>query len=177
MEQSSDGSTRSRVDARTYRQIMGGFTTGVAVVATKSGEELCGMTVNSLTSVSLDPPLLLFCLMHGSRTLAGVTASGRFSVSLLARSQKRLSNIFARPGHDHFAEVSYRVEQGLPVFPGAIATLKCDVYGVNRAGDHDIVIGEVISCAEFGGDPLVFYRGHYIRNISYDDYPAPMWWA
>jgi flavin reductase (DIM6/NTAB) family NADH-FMN oxidoreductase RutF len=91
------------VDPTTYRQVMGCFATGVAVVATAANGELCGLTVNSLTSVSLDPPLLLVCLNHDSRTLAAVRAVGRFSVSLLACGQKRLSNSFARRGGDHFA--------------------------------------------------------------------------
>lgn len=173
----TDEPVQRGVDPGTYRQVMGCFTTGVAVVATAANGELCGMTVNSLTSVSLDPPLLLFCLMHDSRTLAAVRAVGRFSVSLLGCGQKQLSNSFARRGGDHFAGAAYRLEDGLPMFPGCIATLMCSVHVVYESGDHDIVVGRVESCAENGGNPLVFYRGRYIRNIDHDDCVVATWWS
>jgi flavin reductase (DIM6/NTAB) family NADH-FMN oxidoreductase RutF len=173
----TDQPVRPGVDPVAYRQVIGCFATGVAVVATAADGELCGLTVNSLTSVSLDPPLLLVCLSRESRTRAAVTAAGHFSVSLLARGQKQLSNSFARRGGDHFAGAAHRLTDGLPTFPGSIATLMCSVRAVYDGGDHDIVVGRVESCAENGNDPLVFYRGRYIRNISYDDYPAPTWWA
>lgn len=173
----TDDPAQPGVDPATYRQVMGCFATGVAVVATAANGEPCGMTVNSLTSVSLDPPLLLFCLMHGSRTLVAVRAVGRFSVSLLERGQKRLSNSFARRGGDHFAGAAYRLEDGLPTFPGCLATLMCSVHVVYEGGDHDIVVGRVDSCAENGGNPLVFYRGGYIRSFHADDYAVPTWWS
>lgn len=160
-----------------FRAVMGGYTTGVAVIATKVGDELHGMTVNSLTSVSLDPPLLLFCLTRGSRTAAAVTSAGRFVVNLLARGQKQISNTFARRGENHFSGMQFTLEEGLPVFTDSIGHLMCEVFSVHDGGDHVIVVGRVTSCVQASGDPLVFYRGRYVRNISYDDYPVPVWWA
>lgn len=161
-----------------FRQVMGGFTTGVAVVTTNDGGELHGMTVNSLTAVSLDPVLILVCLTRDSRSAQAVTACGRFVVNLLAEDQRELSNDFARRGEDHFAGIDVTwTGDGLPVLPGGIGHLVCHVERIDDGGDHLIVLGRVVEAEARSGDPLLFYRGRYghytpisrsVRDIGVD---------
>jgi len=150
------------------RTVMGHFATGVCVVSTRASDgSAVGTTVNAVTSVSLEPPLLLVCLAHDSETLAAVRASSRFAVSILAESQQEHSNRFAakgeraRPREVDFSEH----DPGLPCLPDALATLACRVSAIHRGGDHMIVIGEALSTSSAQADvaPLLFFRGSYSR--------------
>lgn len=167
------------VDGASLRQVMGRFTTGVAIVTTRDATGDHGMTVNSLTSVSLDPPLVLCCLSSGSRTAHAVRTVGRFVINLMARDQMLLSNRFARRGEDHFDEVAvHREADDLPVITGGIGYLICAVTEIREGGDHVIVVGLVQSCSAGEGEPLVFFRGRYVREVRDDSpHPAPTWWA
>jgi flavin reductase (DIM6/NTAB) family NADH-FMN oxidoreductase RutF len=165
-------------DPRTYREAIGHFATGVTVVTTKDAQGPHGMTVNSLTSVSLDPTLLLVCLTRGSRTVEAIHGCGGFIVNVLSHEQIDTSNVFAGSTGERFAE--RRVDwspEGLPVLPNSLATFSCRLWRIDDGGDHEIVIGEVIDCQTSSGDPLVFYRGRYARQIGFDDYPVASWWA
>lgn len=147
-----------------FREVMGGFATGVAVVTTADGESLQGMTVNSLTAVSLDPMLLLVCLTRGSRSAQSVASAGAFVVNLLGHDQRDVSNMFARPGEDHFRGLDITLtDEGLPVLPGGLGHLVCRVFRVDDGGDHVIVLGEVLHAERGDGEPLVFYRSRYGR--------------
>jgi flavin reductase (DIM6/NTAB) family NADH-FMN oxidoreductase RutF len=150
------------------RQVMGHFATGVCVVSTRRGDgSPVGTTVNAVTSVSLEPPLLLVCLAHDSETLAAVRAADQFTVSMLAEGQKAHSNRFAAKGEQarshevHFSDH----DSGLPCLPDALATVACRVSAMHHAGDHTIVIGEALSMssAPTDGAPLLFFRGSYSR--------------
>jgi flavin reductase (DIM6/NTAB) family NADH-FMN oxidoreductase RutF len=150
------------VDPMTMRRAMGRFATGVAVVTTAVDGEPHGMTVNSLTSVSLDPPLLLVCLTTGARTTDAITQAGRFAVNILSARQEQLALRFARRGEDHFAGLP--VTHGrhtVPVIPDAFAHLECEVERHLVAGDHVIVIGEVRRVCEREGEPLGFLGGKF----------------
>lgn len=153
------------MDAAAFREIMGGFATGVAVVTAAVDQELHGMTVNSLTAVSLDPLLVLVCLTKDSRTAAAVTESGRFAINLLARDQRELSNMFARRGADHFSDVDVEWVEGTPTIGGGLGHLLCRVSRIDDGGDHDIVLGAVTRGVTRPGEPLVFYRGRYGRYL------------
>ena len=169
---------KATVDPRTYRETVGHFATGVSVITTKDANGPQGMTVNSLTSVSLDPTLLLLCLTRDTRTLAGIRESGAFVVNVLSHHQMALSNNFARPAEDHFADVQIEwSDDGMPHLPNSLATIHCRVWRLDDGGDHEIVIGQVTDVATNDGDPLVFYRGRYARQIGFDDYPVASWWA
>lgn len=150
------------VDPLTMRRTMGRFATGVAVVTTSSGGTPQGMTVNSLTSVSLDPPLLLVCLTIGARSTEAVTDSGRFAVNILSARQENIAMRFARRGEDHFAdlEVTYGKHR-VPIVPGAFAHLECEVERHFIAGDHLVVIGRVTDVCERDGEPLGFLGGRF----------------
>jgi flavin reductase (DIM6/NTAB) family NADH-FMN oxidoreductase RutF len=170
-------STRQEgVGAQLLRQTIGGFATGVAVVTTEDDGALHGMTVNSLTSLSLEPPLLLVCLTKGSRTSAAVEHRGAFVVNLLSERQEALSNRFARRGEDHFEGLTLEwTESGLPVLPKGVGRLECEVDRILPGGDHTIVIGRVVGCEPREGAPLAFYRGRYHR-IQGDGHAAPWIW-
>jgi flavin reductase (DIM6/NTAB) family NADH-FMN oxidoreductase RutF len=150
------------------RTVMGHFATGVCVLSTRRGDgSPVGTTVNAVTSVSLEPPLLLVCLAHDSETLAAVSASSRFAVSVLAEHQREHSDRFAAKGEQaRPREVDFSEhEPGLPYLPDALATLACRVDAIHRAGDHMIVIGEALSMSSAQEDlaPLLFFRGRYSR--------------
>jgi flavin reductase (DIM6/NTAB) family NADH-FMN oxidoreductase RutF len=160
------------------RTVMGHFATGVCVVSTRRGDgSPVGTTVNAVTSVSLEPPLLLVCLAHDSETLAAVRASARFAVSILAEGQREHPTRFAakgeqaRPREVDFSEQDLdeqdlgERDHGVPCLPDALATLACRVSAIHRGGDHMIVIGEALSMsrAEDGVAPLLFFRGSYSR--------------
>ena len=151
---------------QSLRAVMGRFATGVTVVSARSvAGEPVGTTVNSFTSVSLRPPLLLVCLARDSLTLDAVRRSGRFAVNILGSHQEHHSSRFAAKGSDaqtqgvEFAELV----GNLPVIPDAVAVFACSVDAIHPAGDHEIVIGEVLSTAvgREGVDPLLFFRGSY----------------
>ncbi|MDQ4068374.1 MAG: flavin reductase family protein [Actinomycetota bacterium] len=160
-ETGDDGS----IDTARFRQVLGHFATGVTVVTTAGEEEPAGLSVNSFTSVSLDPPLIAFCVASASRTWPLIRAKGAFCVNILAEDQEHLSRAFARRSPDKFRGVGWRpAESGAPVLSGALAWLDCSVEAEHGAGDHVIVVGRVreMGVAHEGG-PLVFYRGGYGR--------------
>ncbi|MDQ3742716.1 MAG: flavin reductase family protein [Actinomycetota bacterium] len=146
---------------RRYRDAIGAFPTGVAVV-TAAGP--AGLTTNAVTSLSLDPVLLLVCFDNGSRTLPFVRDSGRFGVNVLRAGQEDLARVFAskRVADAKFAAVTHELVDGVPVLEGVLAWFVCDLRELLPGGDHTIGIGEV---RELGhdpdGDPLVFFRGKY----------------
>lgn len=149
-------------DAATFRSAMGGFATGVAIVTTATPEGVRhGMTVNSLTSVSLEPLLLLVCLSRGTRTADAVARRGRFVVNILRERQDWLSDRFARPGEDHFEGVAVVEYDHLPVLCGTLGYIVCNTLALHEAGDHDIVVGAVEVAVVERGSPLVFFRGTY----------------
>lgn len=171
-------SSRNRVDPKEYRNAIGHFATGVAIITARDDEGYQGMTVNSLTSVSLDPTLLLVCLANGTRTLEAIQATGFFVVNILSHRQISLSNGFARPAEDHFEGVDADVDdEGVPYLPGSLARVHCRLWRVDDGGDHRIVLGEVTECHIDDGEPLAFYLGRYVRHIDFDDYPVATWWA
>lgn len=150
------------VDPMKFRAAMGAFATGVAIITTRTDESSHGMAVNSLTSVSLDPCMVLFCVKHGSKTGAAVRERGAFAVNLLSRDQHHLVKQFCANPEDRFAGVPMVLSEcGLPVLGGSLAHLCCTIVDVHVSGDHDIVVGRVHALGEQGGDPLVFFRGRY----------------
>jgi 3-hydroxy-9,10-secoandrosta-1,3,5(10)-triene-9,17-dione monooxygenase reductase component len=150
------------VDPLVFRRAMGGFATGVAVVTSLWKGEYHGMTMNSLTSVSLDPCMLLICPRRGSATGDAAVCSGEFVVNLLATHQQALSSRFVGAFEDRFAGIEVdRTEAGTPMLCGALAHIGCRVVDVHPAGDHDIIVAKVTFCRDGVGEPLVFYKGQF----------------
>ena len=154
------------IDPMTYRQAAGMFATGVLVVTTGQEGQFRAVTVNSFTSVSLDPTLLLFCLDNRSRTLPALQECGSFTVNVLRDDQENISRMFASSKSDAtIDDVQYDLGVvGTPVISGCLAHFHCRVVDTYVAGDHTIVIGQVED-ATFGepGKPLIFFRGGYGR--------------
>lgn len=143
-----------------FRQAMGRLVSGVGVVTAVDGGKPHGMTVSSLISVSLEPPLMLVSLTSGSRTAEAVGASGRFGVSILSTAQEMIARRFASPGADHFDGLPVRYgEHEVPIVPNALVHLECAVDQAVSAGDHLLVVGEVLRACQRDGDPLAFRAG------------------
>lgn len=147
------------------RTLSGFFATGVTVVLADHAGQRWGMMVNSFTSLSLDPPLVLFCAQTGSSVLHAIEASRVFTVNVLAIEQVEISSQLARRGGPekmHGIEMM-RVPSGAPRLAQALTWFDCELQRCEPAGDHSIIIGRVMSGGrrESGGEPLLFYRGAY----------------
>jgi flavin reductase (DIM6/NTAB) family NADH-FMN oxidoreductase RutF len=154
------------VSAAEFREAMGNFATGVAVVTSVGADgQPVGTTANAVTSLSLDPPLLLVCFDLRSATLEAIRGHGAFVVNVLGHRQRYLSANFARRGiAAAWDGVRHRRgPTGSPRLDGVIAVVECTVEHALRGGDHEIVVGRVqqVETAGDGAAPLVFWRGHY----------------
>jgi flavin reductase (DIM6/NTAB) family NADH-FMN oxidoreductase RutF len=158
------------VDPIEYRRVVGRYTTGVTVVTTAVDGEQHALTCNSFTSVSLDPLMVLFCVDKVARFHGAVLASGQWAVSVLALGQEHLSRRFAvrgRPLEDQFSDVPHAIgpHTGAAVVDGALAALECRTASTVDAGDHTVVLGEVLGVfvPERSAAPLLYYEGRYRR--------------
>lgn len=158
--------SRTEESARRFRDVLGRFCTGVTVVTSMSDGQPVGMTCQSFTSVSLDPPLVLFCPAKTSRAWPLMQRAGHFCVNLLSHDQLELSNGFASKGADKFHGVTWRPSAtGAPLLDGVLGWVDCTVYAVHEAGDHYVVIGRVMDLGvEEAPHPLLFYKGQYART-------------
>jgi len=156
-------SDRSRVTCEQFRRAAGRFATGitVATVVDPAGAPH-GLTVNSFTSVSLEPPLVLVCIAHAAVTVESFRTAKYFGVNILASDQRELSDHFARKGHNRFANLEWSTgETGVPLLPGVLAAIECEVHSTVRAGDHDIFLGEVVRVEVHERAPLLYYASAY----------------
>lgn len=158
-------STRPQLDSRELRNALGRFATGVTVV-TACGREgtLAGVTVNSFCSVSLDPPLVLWCLSKKAPSCRTFLNATHFAIHILGEDQSHLSTRFSRPARDKFAGLP--VTQGIggvPLLDGAVAVFQCSAEQRHEAGDHHIMVGRVEQYVHCEGRPLVFHTGAYCK--------------
>jgi 3-hydroxy-9,10-secoandrosta-1,3,5(10)-triene-9,17-dione monooxygenase reductase component len=142
---------------------MGSLPTGVTVVTATGPDGPAGATANAVSSLSLEPMLMLACLDRGSRTLLAVQAANRFGVNVLHAGQEAIARAFATkaPVADKWAGVEWRERDGIPAIDDALAWVACDLRDVIAGGDHVIVTGEVTGLETNEGDPLVFHQGRY----------------
>ena len=145
------------------REALGNFVTGVTVVTTRQAGEIHGLTANSFSSVSLDPPLVLFSLSRTADCFDAFEHTEFFAISVLRSDQEALSNRFATKDIDKWGGVGWRPGQGgCPLLDGAIATFECRITSRHEGGDHVIYVGEVLEFASRAdGEPLAFFRGRY----------------
>jgi 3-hydroxy-9,10-secoandrosta-1,3,5(10)-triene-9,17-dione monooxygenase reductase component len=148
----------SAISPAAFRACVGEFATGVTVVTAGTGEDAAGMTLNSFVSVSLDPLMVLVSLAHDSRTLAALEPVGMFAVSFLKRSQREIALRFARRGAG-FPHYLVEEHDRCLFVRDALGHLACRVVSRVPAGDHDLVIGQVVTLRHDEGEPLVFHRG------------------
>ena len=152
-----------KLDTRHFRNAMGRFTTGVTIVTCLdvAGQPV-GLTANSFSSLSLEPPLLLWSLRSASPSMASFEAAPRFAVNVLSESQVELSRRFASRSEDRFADLAWALgEHGAPVLSGCAAVFECELLSHQIAGDHRLFIGRVLACTESALPPLLFQSGHY----------------
>ena len=163
-------SPTTEIEPDLFRTVMGHFVTGVSVVTALDGDRPFGITVNALSSVSLQPPLVMVALDRRRFLTPIVVAEGRFAVNVLGEDQQALSDCFAgapvEPGRDDFCGARWAPGPGgLPLLDGAIATLECTVVETFQAGDHELFIGRVdtLGSDEARPMPLLYYRRQYLR--------------
>jgi 3-hydroxy-9,10-secoandrosta-1,3,5(10)-triene-9,17-dione monooxygenase reductase component len=155
-------------DAARFRQILGSFPTGVTIVTTLQDDRPVGLAAGSFFSVSLDPPLVGFCVMTTSNTWPAIERSGSFGVSILADDQTAICRQLASKNPDKFDGLAWSAAPvtGSPLLDGAVAHLDCDLEQQHLAGDHWIVVGRVraLDFHRSEADPLVFCRGGFGRQ-------------
>lgn len=151
------------IDPALFRQLMGRFATGVTVVTIMAPDGTpCGMTVNSLSSVSLDPPLVSICVDREADMHAALTGAPGYVVNILRSDQEAVSRRFAEDRPDRFDGVGYGLSSdGHPILDGVLAHLECTGHASIDAGDHSIFLGLVVDGASGEGHPLLFYQGEY----------------
>ncbi|HEX2566893.1 MAG TPA: flavin reductase family protein [Burkholderiales bacterium] len=156
---------RTAHEPRDFRNALGCFPTGVALVTTLAPDgRRTGLTANSFSSVSLDPPMVLWSLARSASSAPVFRDAEYFAINVLASSDAALSSHFAKPGRDKFLEYSDRFREGIagvPLLEGAVATFECHSRHRYYGGDHIIVIGVVERYAHRDGAPLAFHRGRY----------------
>ena len=168
----SPSRTAHAVDAlggtRHLRQVLAHVPTSVSIVTTLDGEHPVGCTIGSFVSVSLNPPLVLFCPSRTSRAWPLMQRAGHFCVNILSDGQQGLSDAMATKGSEKFDGVSWSPSKtGAPLLDGVAGYVDCTVQAVHEAGDHYVVIGRVQDLghgdAPTGSHPLLFHRGRYTR--------------
>ena len=153
----------SGFDAAAFRRVIGSFMSGVVVITASDGDLPHGMTVSAVSSLSMDPPMLLACLNTSSRTQDVVTRTGVFAVNILAHDQGELAARFARSGLvDKFDGVGFRRgATGVPLLDGALAVVECRVAEVVTGGTHRVFLGRVLHAEATEGSPLAYFRGRF----------------
>jgi flavin reductase (DIM6/NTAB) family NADH-FMN oxidoreductase RutF len=151
------------IEQHHFRRVCGKYATGIAILTVlDSFGAPQGMTVNSFTSVSLEPPLILVCIDRQTSILNHFLPGKRFGVNVLDENQKKLSTLFANSGYDRFDGIKWNPgEAGAPVLTEALATLECAVNQMVEAGDHVVVIGEALHATWREGRPLIFFNSSY----------------
>ncbi|MCY7397975.1 MAG: flavin reductase family protein [Sphingomonas bacterium] len=161
---------RTGSDPRTLRDALGCFATGVTVVTCfdETGDPV-GLTANSFTALSLDPPLLLVCVATDSASAGPLTAADAFAVNVLQTDQRPASITFSTRGEDRFGQTEWSVgEHGAPVLMDSLSVFECRRHAIHEGGDHLILIGEVTKASfKPGLDPLLYFRGSY-RRLHFD---------
>jgi len=154
------------IDPQKYRRALSCFATGVAVVTTteKDGSPV-GMTISSFNSVSIDPPLVLWSIAKDARSYERFANTRYFAVNVLTMDQKDLSATFAKTGGDKFAGLECGTGiGGAPILPEYAACFECETEHRYEGGDHTIIVGRVLELEDRETDPLIFYRGRFLRK-------------
>ena len=153
----------SEPDPSRFRQVLGHFCTGVTIITTLDESGPAGFACQSFAALSLDPPLVLFCVSRSSATWPRIERAGFFCANVLTADQQGLARVFGASGADKFAGVPWSPSpSGAPVLAGVLTWVGCTVEAVHEAGDHHVVLGRVTELGDCGPQqPLLFYRGRY----------------
>jgi 3-hydroxy-9,10-secoandrosta-1,3,5(10)-triene-9,17-dione monooxygenase reductase component len=156
-------------DQSLMRDVMGRFATGVTIVAAFEDDEPVGFTCQSFVSLSLEPPLVAICPSKSSTSWPRMIASGRLSVNVLGDDQEGECMAFATSGGDKFASVCWRTgPSGTPIIDGVVASVECELEFVHSTGDHELVVGRVLSLDAADKMPLIFYRSRLTKLEASD---------
>jgi flavin reductase (DIM6/NTAB) family NADH-FMN oxidoreductase RutF len=169
-EQPTKGEYRSGHDPRTLRDALGCFATGVTVVTCVSADGTpSGLTVNSFTSLSLEPPLLLVCLHRMAASSTALVEASHFAINVLQTGQQPASIRFSTRDEDRFGATPWsRGEAGAPILAESLGVFECERFAVYDGGDHHILVGQVVKASfDASLDPLLFFRGRY-RRLHFD---------
>ena len=158
-------------DARELRNALGRFPTGVTVITTRTPSgKLEGLTANSFSALSLDPPLVLWSISCKSASVQGFVESGHFAINVLAAGQADLSHRFATPKENKFEGLEVRSGfGGAPVLAGVLAVFECAIDKTVEGGDHLLFVGRVHKIAYGVGEPLIFNAGKYCTSLPMAD--------
>jgi len=151
------------VTSEEFRRACGRFATGVAIASVLDALGTPhGLTVNSFTAVSLEPPLVLICLGHEVSVIGHFRAAKYFGINVLAEGQRDLSHRFATKGQDRFDGLKWTPgETGVPLLAGVLAAIECATQQRFPSGDHDILVGEMVSARVGEGEPLIYFASRY----------------
>ncbi len=169
-EEPTSGEYRSGHDPRTLRDALGCFATGVTVVTClQPNGEPAGLTVNSFTSVSLEPPLLLVCLHKLAASATALVDASHFAINVLQTGQQPASITFSTRVENRFGEMPWSCgEAGAPILKDSLGVFECERFAVYDGGDHHILVGQVMKASfDASLDPLLFFRGRY-RRLHFD---------
>jgi len=157
-------------DSNAFRRCLGKFATGVTVVTClDAAGRPCGITANSFSSVSLDPPLILWNIAKVSNSLEAYKQAEYFAINVLAADHQAVATHFARSDHTRFANVDHVMsERGSPLLSDTLAQFECRTNAIHDCGDHFIIIGEVVAFRSSDRDPLLFFAGQY-RKLENPD--------
>jgi flavin reductase (DIM6/NTAB) family NADH-FMN oxidoreductase RutF len=150
-------------DNRDLRDCLGKFPTGVTVVTCQGSKGPCGITANSFSSVSLDPPLILWNIAKVTNSLRAYLSAEKFAINVLGAAQQELAEHFAQSDHTVFSGIEYRQSaDGVPLLPDAVAYFECRTHQTYECGDHHIIIGEVEKFWADEREPLLFHDSRYV---------------
>lgn len=157
------------IDPLAFRKCLGKFATGVSVITcVDANGHPCGITANSFSSVSLDPPLILWNIAKVSNSLDAYLQAEHFAINVLADSQQDVSSHFAKSDHTLFDDIEHKLSaDGAPLLADTIAQFECQTYAIHDCGDHHIIVGEVLSFRSTDLAPLLFFGGRY-REVKID---------
>jgi flavin reductase (DIM6/NTAB) family NADH-FMN oxidoreductase RutF len=151
-------------DSLAQRRIMGHFATGVTVVTVNQNGEIYGMTANAVTSLSLNPPLVLVAIDKTAAMHAALTATRHFALNILSETQEYLSRRFAQRGPKDVSDLTWiTASSGAPILADPLAWVDCRLTNILPGGDHDIFIGEILAGDSRHGTPLLYFCGKYRR--------------
>jgi len=164
MSAADSDTTADQLDQMVFRDVVGRFASGVTVITTRAGERDFGTTASAVSSLSMEPPMLLICLNRTSETREAILDAGWFAVNILSEGQADLAFAFAKKSPDKFARAEVeRGPQGLPLIPGALAQMGCRVTETATGGTHTVFMGDVVHATATEDAPLTYYRGRFGR--------------
>lgn len=155
-------------DPRQFREALSHYATGVTVVTTRGRSGPVGITANSFTSVSLNPPLVLWCPARASARFQTFATAEYYAIHVLAADQLDLCRRFSRSGTDFSGLPAETTPEGMPLLPNCLARFDCQAHACHDGGDHAILVGRVLRATTRDGDPLLFWGGRYGDFMHHD---------